>query len=269
VRDRAVRRLTLLAAVVLVVSGCSDQDGGSNVDPHQADAVDAPEAGACRVLTPDDAEQPTNATRVVDCKDAHTAETFAVGDLPDDLQDEAYDSAQLGTFAYETCSARFQEFLGGDESTVMRTIVSWVWFRPSEKAWEKGARWYRCDVVGGGAESKSYVDLPTTARGLLAEQPANDDWMACVDGPSVQGAPRIPCSQKHTWRAVTTIKVGDPGDAYPGDKAVEATTRDYCSSSVGAWLGYPDDYDFGFTWFHEAEWNAGNRRSVCWAATTA
>ena len=45
------------------------------------------------------------------------------------------------------------------------------------------------------------------------------------------------------------------------------TTRDFCSDSVGAWLNYPVDYDFGYTWFHEAEWEAGNRRSVCWAKT--
>jgi hypothetical protein len=46
------------------------------------------------------------------------------------------------------------------------------------------------------------------------------------------------------------------------------TTRDYCSDSVGAWLNYPVDYQYGYTWFHEAEWEAGNRRSVCWAKTS-
>ena len=37
---------------------------------------------------------------------------------------------------------------------------------------------------------------------------------------------------------------------------------------VGAWMNYPVDYEFGYTTFHEAEWKAGNRRSVCWARTT-
>jgi hypothetical protein len=36
---------------------------------------------------------------------------------------------------------------------------------------------------------------------------------------------------------------------------------------VGAWLNYPVDYDYGYTYFHEAEWKAGNRRSICWAKT--
>ena len=79
---------------------------------------------------------------------------------------------------------------------------------------------------------------------------------------------KVPCTEPHQWRAVTTIKLGEPDDPYPGDRIVEVTSRDYCSDSVGAWLNYPVDYQFGYTWFHEAEWQAGNRRSVCWAKTS-
>ena len=268
-QGRVVRLAVVLASGLLALSACGGTDVAGNVDPDQVDTVAAPQLGACRNLTPRDLDQPTNATKTVDCKKKHTAQTYEVGEFPDELKDAGYDSDELSAYAYQACSARFQEFLGADESTVMRTIVSWVWFRPSEKAWDKGARWLRCDVVGGAAESKSLVTLPTTASGLLAHGATSDDWMVCVNGASVQGAPKIPCSEKHNWRAVTTIKVGAPDDPYPGDDAVEKTTRDYCSQSVGAWLGYPKDYDFGYTWFHESEWKAGNRRSVCWAATTA
>ena len=114
----------------------------------------------------------------------------------------------------------------------MRTVVSWAWFRPSEKAWEKGARWYRCDVVGGGEQSKRFVDLPTTARGLLEGKP-KDKWLVCVNGDSVQSAPKIPCTEPHVWRAVTTIKVGQPEDPYPGDRLVKVATHDYCSGLGG------------------------------------
>ena len=258
--------LVLLAGVL---AGCGDKPPSGNVDSHLVDSVTPPQVGACRVLTPKDVAKPDNASRAIDCGEPHTAETYAVGDLPATLKDVDYDSDQLGAFAYQTCGNAFEGFLGADESLVMRTVVSWAWFRPSEKAWAKGARWYRCDVVGGGDQSKAYVDLPDTARGLLAGGRPPDKWMVCVNGPSVQAAPKIPCNQPHTWRAVTTIKVGDPGDAYPGDRLVEVKTRDYCSDSVGAWLGYPPTYDYGYTWFHEAEWKAGNRRSVCWAKTTA
>jgi hypothetical protein len=251
-----------LTALVFL-SACGSEQ---NVDPDQVDSVETPELGACRMLTPDEVAQPSNATKTVDCSEPHTAQTFAVGELPDSLDDAGYEDDAVGTFAYETCSSKFQRFLGADESLVMRTVVSWAWFRPSEKAWDNGARWYRCDIVGGGEQSEEYALLPETAEGLLAGRP-NDKWMVCVAGETVAGSPKIPCSQKHDWRAVTTIKLGDPDEEYPGDRVVEVTTRDFCSDSVGAWLNYPLDYDFGYTWFHEAEWQAGNRRSICWAKT--
>ena len=141
------------------------------------------------MLTPEDIHQRSNATKPVDCEERHTAETFTVGELPAELHDVGYESAELGAFAYDTCGERFETFLDADESLVMRTIVSWAWFRPSEQAWEKGARWYRCDVVGGGEQSKRFVELPPTARGLLEGKP-KDKWLVCVNGDSVQSHPR-------------------------------------------------------------------------------
>jgi hypothetical protein len=256
----------LLAALLLLTACSSDPAQGENTDPAQVDAVEVPELGACRVLTPADVARASNATRTVDCSERHTAQTYAVGPLPDEFADVDYEDEGLGAWAYGACSKKFMGFLGADESLVMRTLVSWAWFRPSEQAWAEGARWYRCDVVGGGDRSETYVALPETAEGLLLGRP-NDDWMVCASGPSVSDSVKLPCSKPHDWRAVTTIKLGEKGEAYPGDRLVQVKTRDFCSDSVGAWLGYPVSYDVGFTWFHEAEWKAGNRRSVCWART--
>jgi hypothetical protein len=256
---------TLLLAA-LALAGCGEDPQGSDVDPAQVDAVDQPALGACRVLAPDDVALPTNATKTVDCTADQTPETYAVGALPESMDDASYDDEAVATWADQTCAEEFQTWLGADESLAMRTVLSWVWFRPSEQAWDDGARWYRCDVVGGSEGSTDYVSLPASTQGLLAER-EQDEWLVCADGATVDGSPKVPCAEPHTWRAVTTIKVGEPGDPYPGDATVEATTRDYCSDSVGAWLGYPVDYDFGYTWFHAAEWAAGNRRSVCWAKT--
>jgi hypothetical protein len=258
----------LLLTALLVLGACSaDPAQGENTDPAQVDAVEVPKLGACRVLTPTDVARHSNATRTVDCAEKHTAQTYAVGQLPDEFDHADYDDGDLGAWAYGTCSRKFMGFLGVDESLVMRSLVSWAWFRPSEKAWHEGARWYRCDVVGGGDQSEAYVDLPETAEGLLLGRQPNEDWMVCASGPTVSDSVKVACSQPHDWRAVTTIKLGERGDEYPGDRLVQVKTRDFCSDSVGAWLGYPVNYDVGFTWFHEAEWKAGNRRSVCWART--
>ncbi len=51
VRPAALAVLGLLLSVALV--GCGGDDPG-NDDPAQVDAVEAPEVGACRLLTPAD-----------------------------------------------------------------------------------------------------------------------------------------------------------------------------------------------------------------------
>ncbi len=254
----AVSAALLLSALAGCSQGSAEADGGTSTPPL---------LGACRQLVPEDVGMPSNDSPIVDCSEAHTAETFAVGSFPPSVTEgNDIDSPELGAYIYKTCSDSFEKFLGGDESTVMRSTLTWAWFRPTEDSWDRGARWYRCDVVGGGEQSESLTALPETAQGLLSGRP-DDQWMTCVDGDTVAGSPKIPCSEPHTWRAVTTIKLGDEKDPYPGDRLVEVRTRDFCSDSVGAWLNYPIDYDYGYTFFHEAEWKAGNRRSICWART--
>lgn len=259
------RVLVLVLPALFALAACGEEQG-DNTDPDQVDSAEVPELGACRVLSPDDIDEASNATRTVECSEPHTAQTYAVGPLPEELEDADYDDRAVGRFAYQTCMAKFESFLGADESLVLRTIVSWAWFRPSEKAWGDGARWYRCDIVGGSEQSEEFVPLPAKAEGLLQGR-LDDKWLVCADGATVADSVKVPCTEKHDWRAVTTIKLGEAGDPYPGDRVVEVTTRDYCSDSVGAWLSYPVDYEYGYTWFHEAEWEAGNRRSVCWAKT--
>ncbi len=260
------RRLGIALFILVVLAGCTQDEQGANVDPDQVDATEMPVADACRRMTPLDLNNTANASRTVDCAESHTSQTFHTQRLPSQYDDAAYTDRDVGVFAAKTCAPAFTSFLGTDESTSMRTVIGWVWFRPSEKAWDNGARWLRCDAVGGNSASTSLVDLPANAEGLLANGPT-DRWMACVDAPSVSEAPRIPCEEPHLWRAVTTIKLGNAEADYPGDKEILARTKEFCSGSVSAWLGYPPDFDFGYTWFGAAAWEAGNRRSVCWART--
>ena len=253
--------LLSLAALALVVAAC----GTGSDEETDADRLRPPTQGACRVLTAADLREPSNADPVVACSRPHTAETFAVGTLPGSTG-SSYRDRRHGEFVFDACTASFRDFLGADESLALRVQLSWAWFRPSERGWDRGARWYRCDVVGGPAGAEELRDLPVEARGLFAtEQP--DEWLTCARGSTVAHATKVPCSEPHDWRAVTAIKVGLPDDPYPGDRIVQVRSRDRCSDWVGAWLHYVADYDFGYTWFHEAEWASGNRRSVCWART--
>lgn len=265
-RLRSTVALLALLLAPLAVSGCSSQEQGTNADPDQVDSTKAPAAGACRMLTVADLHEPVNATRTVDCAQKHTAQTYAVGDLPSSFDDADYDSQAVARWAYQTCSSKFEAFVGADESQVLRTTISWFWFRPSQKAWDEGARWYRCDVAGGNDASTSLRALPADAKGMLTGRPDNH-WLACAAGTDFRTAVKVPCSQKHNWRAVTTIKLGEPGDPYPGDAVANSRSNAFCSSSVKAWLNYPATYTWGWTLFHKAEWDLGNRRSVCWAQT--
>lgn len=259
----SIRPAAVLTAAVLVLatSAC----GAAGAGP--SDSETPPALGACRVLVPADIRKATNDTSPIACSKPHTAETFLVSTFTGDLAGDELDDEKLGAFAYDVCQKGFMEFLGSDESLSLRSTLTWAWFRPSQKGWRAGARWFRCDVIGGGEQSKQFVNLPETAKGVMLGKP-DDRYLVCAEGPTVDGSVKVPCSQEHDWRAISTVQVGRPGDPYPGDHAVEVKSRDFCSDQVGAWLNYPvTDYDFGFTWFHAAEWKAGNRRSICWAKT--
>ncbi len=255
----------------------SPADRASPATPPKAPKVDrsapamkdAPQLGACRQIAPKDSAQKANTVDAVDCGDGHTAQTFVVGAFPEKVtRGTAYGSPSLGRFIYDECTDRFAKFVGGDESIVIRSLVSWVWFRPTQDQWNDGSRWFRCDIVGGTPDAARYLDLPRTGRGLFSRGPV-DAWMQCVKGASITAAPATPCTRAHDWRAISTIKVGKPHETYPGDKIVAARSRDFCSDSVAAMQDYPPEFDFAYAWFHEAEWKTGNRRSVCWAKTEA
>ncbi len=259
---------TVCVVLLLALSGCTGGVADKVTGRERPGSVSTkpPELGACRVLSPKDTERPSNDTDAVPCSSKHTAETFAVGTFPASVAKRGTRSRHLGAYVYDQCHPKFQRFLGGDESLMLRSTLTWAWFRASDEAWDAGAHTWRCDVVGGDGRSTELLALPKSAKGVLLGRP-DDRWLVCVNGPTVTGSEKIPCSRTHNWRAVTTVVLGKKKDPYPGDRLSEVRTRDFCSGSVGAWMNYPVDYDYGYTWFHAAEWKAGNRRSICWAKT--
>ena len=110
------------------------------------------------------------------------------------------------------------------------------------------------------------VPLPRTAKGLLLGIPG-PKWMVCADGKTVADAPRVACTEEHTWRAVSAVSVGKERDPWPGSRLVEVRSRDFCRIWVGTWTNYSLDYEYAYTWFGKDDWASGNRLSVCWART--
>ena len=97
--------------------------------------------------------------------------------------------------------------------------MTWAWFRPSADAWAAAPNWSAATWSAAASSRRRSSRCPKTAQGLLLGKP-DDRWLVCVDGPTVSGSVKIPCSQPHTWRAVTTIVLGKKADAYPGDRLV-------------------------------------------------
>lgn len=256
------RRALVLALVapLMLLAGC-----GAGSRPA-AVSTRAPDTGACRLLTAAQLTQHADDTATVPCTDRHTAQTFLVSTLPA-TTGQQYDDRRHGSYVLRTCEPAFERYLGADESLAMRIRMSWAWFRPSTAAWAKGARWFRCDVVGGPGDATPLRDLPTPLKGFFGRV-RPDAWALCAQGATFAGSPKVACSQPHQWRAIATVKLGQPHDPYPGDRRSEVMARDYCSDQVGAWANYSLDYGYAYTWFHRAEWQAGNRRAICWAQTT-
>jgi hypothetical protein len=231
-----------------------------------ADSTTPPRTGSCRDLRAADLDSTSNSTTVVACIRRHTAQTFLVGALPRSTG-QAYDDARQATYAEAACTKAFGAYLGADEDQVLRAWLSWSWFGPSERGWQRGARWFRCDVVGGPRGTRTLASLPTPAEGMFATSPP-DAWLTCSQGAEVVGGTKVPCSVPHTWRAATTVEIGKPAASYPGDRVVAARSRDRCHDSIGTYLHHPASFGFAVTAFGAEDWATGTRRSICWARTS-
>lgn len=273
---RLLHTAVLLAVASFALAGCgAGSDVPKGADPKQVDSTAVPETGKCRNLTHEDVAKATNASRIVPCSDPHNAETYAAGNLPAEFKDAEASDAKVSDWGFDNCRKLLEKHVGADQSVLMRSMLTAVYFGPSKNAWADGARWYRCDLVGGGQQGADYVDLPTVTKNLLKEGPSynpykpdpdKDRWMVCAKGTKVSSA-KVPCSEAHKMRAVAAIKLGEDDTPFPGEAKSKATAKKYCSGWVKAYLGYVDDYDYGYTWFGEDEWKAGNRRAICWAVT--
>jgi len=259
--DARLTRVVVRLAIVLAALGTLAACGST-----ASDRTSPPAADACRALTEAQLTKATDDTEPIPCTRRHTAQTYLVGHLPGSAG-TGYRSQAVAKYVFTACRAAFLRELDIDDALALRVDLSWAWFGPSRQGWEHGARWFRCDVVGGADGARRLRPIPANLRTLFHGLPPNA-WLRCRSGADFTTATAVPCSQAHTWRAVSAIKIGGPDQPYPGDRFSEVRARDYCADAVIAWLDYPPTYAYGYTTFHQAEWEAGNRRALCWAGTT-
>lgn len=270
-----------LLCLLLVLTACSSDDGSSPAGPGSpvtgagdttgaAPRQKAPKTQRCYRLRHREALAAVADRPPVPCRRRHTSVTFHVGTL--DLRPGRrkrplrVDSPRVQQQVADACPQRLRAFLGGSEEAFRLTLLTTVWFTPRVEDAERGARWFRCDVVAPGPD-RSLLPLPEPPAlvGLLDDQQRRDAFATC--GTAEPGAPgfgRVTCDRSHSWRAVASVDLGS--GAYPEIRRTAELMKAPCTEAARE--GAEDPLDF--SWAEERptreQWRAGRRHGLCWTA---
>ena len=289
--SRAGATLASLAAVVaalLLLTACStgsadpvakDTAGGSagttgsSETPTKStpthEPAPPPKAGTCRQLSFGAIGRYSNQTATVDCSKPHTALTFAVEQLPEDV---AFDGVDVGNDAVQEkaslqCRAAFAKYIGGSAATRALSRLSVTYFVPTQQDFDAGSRWVRCDVIALQS-ARILASLPETVEGFNDTDEALDDFGVCSRGePGTSGALLVMCNQDHDYRALTALRLGADDADYPGQQAVGADGQQRCDDYISETLGLGGGYTYAWTYPSLDDWDAGQRFGFCWNKT--
>ncbi len=269
--SRLHQTATLIVAVLVhgsVLTGCSgDADPekpAPGAEPAAVSPPAAPERGACYRLSVQDALRATNAAKAVPCTSKHNAVTVSVGRLKTVVDGHllAVDSARVQRQVATICRARVDRHVGGSRETQRLARVQAVWFTPTLAQSDRGALWFRCDLVVVSG-TRSLVDLPRKTAGLLDRTGALNRYGTCgTAAPAAKSFTRVVCAAKHTWRARATIPL--PADV--GYLAKSAGTRAdaRCRDVAAARTADEVRLRWSFEWPTKSQWAAGQRYGLCW-----
>jgi hypothetical protein len=266
------------ATAIVLVTGCAlpagvdgDLTGGWAGMPEPV--VFAPDPGTCHYREYRDTVP--RATYVpVDCDDGYRFETVHVGEFVGEAADRVTPpppgSPELQE-AYRECDAVAAEYLGAD----FRHGRLWLGVaRPSELAWNGGARWFRCDVGVWRAHGEfNLIRHYGSLRGALAGD--SEIALGCYDpdiqpGRGILEMNPVDCDEPHTAEFVGVWTASDT--SYMNIAVDEDSARIHrgCRSVVAAYVGVPDDGDLRFrtgtiAWpVDPVDWAAGDRGFRCY-----
>jgi hypothetical protein len=278
---------TLLLATACSLPQPSDDDAGSTPSPTstqdpsgattspeadpslQAAPAPAPERLACYRLDFDQALEAVTRVRASSCERPHTSRTYAVGRVGElvDGQVGAVDSKPVQDAVAATCPRRLATFLGGPEQALRLSMFRPVWFTPSLAQADRGADWFRCDVIALASEG-SLATLEGRLEGILGR---GTSWKAtyglCATAqPGTEGFERVACGSPHTWTALSTVPI-EPGKGgrYPGVDVVRDLGTTPCTDAARLVAEDTLDFQWGYEWPTLEQWRQGRRYGVCWA----
>jgi hypothetical protein len=263
-------------AVLLAVTtaGCSDEEKKEPSAPQTTEATPpptagpppaAPEDGACYVLSFPQALAPTTTKKSTPCDGPHSTETYAVGTLDTVVDGHllAVDADRVQAQVAEACPEALTAFLGGDQEALRLSMIRPVWFTPSVAQSDRGADWYRCDVVVVAGD-ETLAEPDGTLKGALDKQDLRDRYAMCgTAAPDAETFERVICSAEHSWRAIQVV----PYEArdYPGKEAVRDRLESPCEDAGLDAAEDPLDYEWGYEYPTKEQWDMGQTYGLCWA----
>lgn len=277
------RRLAAAVVTTLLVGACTtgspDVPSGQpspppsdaaapSTTPAEAAEANAPDKGACYRLTLAELSEPTNDSEPVPCGKKHNAETIHVGRLDTvvDGHAVAVDSEHVLRQQATSCTRRLARHLGGSVEDRELTRFEVIWFGPTLEEADRGADWFRCDVIAF-AKKDTLLPLPSPRKlARLLEDPARAaPYGLCgTAAPGAANFARVACGRPHSWRAVATLQI-DGGKAYPGQRAVRRAGDQTCRDRVRARAENPLRFRYGWEWPTMEQWESGQRFGYCWA----
>jgi Septum formation len=254
-------------------SGGKDRTTESSKSPTKStpthNPAPPPKAGTCRELTFGAIGRYSNQAPTVDCGTSHTALTFAVEQLPEDV---AFEGVDIGNDAVQEkasllCRAEFAKYIGGSAATRALSRLSVTYFVPTQQDFDAGSRWVRCDVIALQS-ARILAALPETVEGFNDTDGALDDYGVCSRGePGTTDALLVMCDQDHDYRALTALRLGADDADYPGEKAVGEDGQSRCDDYISDTLGLGGGYTYAWTYPSLDDWDAGQRFGFCWNKT--
>lgn len=276
-RRRSSRLLAslLAAAAVAGLAACNgdQQPTARQTTPRPSSTATpepaAPSRHACYALDFAQAAGATSTATPVPCRSGHTAETIHVGTIRP-LRDGhllAVDSDSVQRQIATRCRTRFAAHVGGSEEARRLSRLTVVWFSPSLAESDRGALWFRCDLVALAGHDR-LAPLPRSTRGVLAATDALDRYGTCGTGsPAVSRFQRVICSAPHTWRARATVDL--PARAKYLGKAAGAAADSTCHDIDARLAADILRLRWSFEWPTRAQWDAGQRYGYCWTPDPA
>ncbi len=279
-------RTAVATGLLIVLAGCglSSSSGGSDpttdattglakeraTDGAAASApAPAPRSDTCHELTFGQIGRYANSSAPVPCTKPHTSYTFAVQQLPSEV---AFKGVDIGNDAVQEkaslqCRSAYASYVGGSAAVRSLSRLSVTYFLPSQPDFDKGARWVRCDVIGLQS-SRVLADLPVELKGFNTRDTALDEFGLCSQGdPGTTGTMLVMCSQDHTFRALSALRLGADGDAYPGESVAMTDGQKRCDKLVSDTLGVGGGYSYAWTYPSADDWANGQRFGFCWNKT--